>query len=288
MASELSFSATEHIRTQILTKNLESIPYGGVTAELTPTGTLLTSEGGVEKPGSVVVSQMRDMAVIDQLPSELMNEFFITQIFLANKYGPVGGYDDMTEINTIVLDTTNLGIYTTSFMAPEGGGVTSHNSIGQLYSPGQILLGVTSEGLLTNKDLIDDSLLQQVGAIQLKKEFQARIGQELEQQTIGRINLLEGFKDPYTAIDILRGGTTIIERDWHVTVPKSLVGKGLDFISRLTGIGLPFSYIPGDYFELEPPRGLSMGGKIISDITGILGSLIGIPRRRQSPSQRFL
>ena len=288
MGSELSFSATEHIRTQILSKNLESIPYGGVTAELTPTGTLLTSEGGVEKPGSVVVSQMRDMAVIDQLPSELMNEFFITQIFLANKYGPVGGYDDMTEINTIILDTTNVGIYTTSFEAPQGGGVTSHNSIGQLYSPGQILLGVTSEGLLTNKDLIDDSLLQQVGAIQLKKEFQARIGLELEQQTIGRINLLEGFKDPYTAIDILRGGTSIIERDWHVTVPKSLVGKGLDFISRLTGVGLPFSYIPGDYFELEPPRGLSMGGKIISDITGILGSLIGIPRRRQSPSQRFL
>jgi len=288
MASELSFSATEYLRKQILAKNLESIPLGGVAQELTPTGTLLINTGGVEKAGSVVISQMRDMAVVDQPSTQFMNEFFIDQIFLANKYGPVGGYDDMTEINTIILDTTNAGVYTTSFLAPEGGGITSHNSIGQLYSPGQILLGVTAEGLLTDSDLIDDSTLQQLGAIQLKKEFQYRIGQELEQQTIGRVNLLEGFKDPYTAIDIIRGDESIIERDWQITVPKSLVGKGLDFISRLTGIGLPFSYIPGDYFELEEPRGLSMGGKIISDITGILGSLIGIPRRRQSPSQRFL
>jgi|TARA_R110000796_G_scaffold74_12_gene293 hypothetical protein len=288
MSSELTFSATEYIRSQILAKNLEGSPFGGVAQEFTPTGTILINQGGVEKPGKVIVSQMRDMSVVDLPSSEYMNEFFIDQIFLANKYGPVGGYDDMTDINTIILDTTNAGIYTTSFEAPEGGGITSHNSIGQLYTPGQILLGVSAEGLLTNANLIDDSLLQQIGAIQLKKEFQYRIGQELEQQTIGRINLLEGFKDPYTAIDILRGDQSMIERDWQITVPKSLIGKGLDFISRLTGVGLPFSYIPGDYFELEPPRGLSMGGKIISDITGILGSLIGIPRRRQSPSQRFL
>ncbi len=188
MASELSFSATDYLRKQILSKNLESIPMGGVANEFTPTGTLLINQGGVEKPGSVIISQMRDMGVVDQPSSEYMNEFFIDQIFLANKYGPVGGYDDMTALNTIILDTTNVGVYTTSFIQPEGGGITSHNSIGQLYSPGQILLGVTAEGLLTDSNLIDDSLLQQIGAIQLKKEFQYRIGQELEQQTVGRIN----------------------------------------------------------------------------------------------------
>ena len=147
---------------------------------------------------------------------------------------------------------------------------------------------MTAEGLLSDPTLIDDSLLQQIGAIQLKKEFQYRIGQELEQQTIGRLNFLEGLKDPFQAADIISGRDSLIERDWHITMPKSLIGKGLDFVSRLTGVYLPFSYIPGDYFEIEEPRGLSTVGKIVSDITGILGSLIGIPRRRQSPSDRFL
>ena len=117
MASELTFSATEYLRTQILSKNLEGSPLGGVAQELTPTGTMLINQSGVEKPGTVIVSPMRDMGVVDLPSSEYMNEFFIDQIFLANKYGPVGGYDDMTDINTIILDTTNAGIYTTSFFS---------------------------------------------------------------------------------------------------------------------------------------------------------------------------
>tara|TARA_R110002020_G_scaffold196775_2_gene397758 strand:+ start:6760 stop:11784 length:5025 start_codon:yes stop_codon:yes gene_type:complete len=288
MASELTFKATENLRKQILSRNLDGNALGLVDPNFTPTGTLLTNGGGTEFPGQIVISSFRDFGVVD-LPTALdIGEFFLDQLYLANKYGPVGGFDDLTEINTIILSTTNLGLYTDSFTPPGGNGITSHNSVAKCYSPGQILLGVTAEGLLSDPALIDDSLLQQVGAIQLKKEFEYRIGQELEQQTIGRLNFLEGFKDPFQAADILSGRDSLIERDFHITMPKSLIGKGLDFVSRLTGVYLPFSYIPGDYFEIEEPRGLGTVGKIVSDITGILGSLIGIPRRRQSPSDRFL
>jgi hypothetical protein len=286
--NSLTFSATEYIRQQLLSRNLDINVFGGVEANTTPTGTMIGDAAGTEKPGSVVTSPMRDMAVVDQLPAQEMSEFFIDQLYLANKYGPVGGFDDLIEINTVILNNANLGPYSVSVGEASTAGITTHNSIGSCYKPGQILLGVTAEGLLSDPDIIDDTLLQQLGAVQLKKEFQYRLGQELEQQTIGRANILEAFKDPFMAVDILRGEETFIERDWHITMPKSLIGKGLDFVSRLTGFYLPFSYIPGDYFELEPPRGDSFLQKVVSDVTGLIGSTLGIPRRRQSPSQRFL
>ena len=286
--NSLTFSATEYIRQQLLSRNLDINVFGGVEANVTPTGTMIGDAAGTEKPGSVVTSPMRDMAVVDQLPAQEMSEFFIDQLYLANKYGPVGGFDDLIEINTVILNNANLGPYSVSVGEASTAGITTHNSIGSCYKPGQILLGVTAEGLLSDPDIIDDTLLQQLGAVQLKKEFQYRLGQELEQQTIGRANILEAFKDPFMAVDILRGEETFIERDWHITMPKSLIGKGLDFVSRLTGFYLPFSYIPGDYFELEPPRGDSFLQKVVSDVTGLIGSTLGIPRRRQSPSQRFL
>ena len=286
--NSLTFSATEYIRQQILSRNIDTNVFGSVESNITPTGTIIGTGGGSEKSGTIFVSPMRDMSVVDQLPTQEMGEFFIDQLYLANKYGPVGGFDDLVVINTVILDSANLGPYNRSVGEASTVGITTHNSVGSCYKPGQILLGVTAEGLLSDPDIIDDTLLQQLGAVQLKKEFQYRIGQELEQQTIGRANILEAFKDPYMAMDILRGTETLIERDWHVTMPKSLIGKGLDFVSRLTGVYLPFSYIPGDYFELEPPRGDSFLKKVVTDITGLIGSTLGIPRRRQSPSQRFL
>ena len=250
--NSLTFSATEYIRQQILSRNIDTNVFGSVESNITPTGTIIGTGGGSEKSGTIFVSPMRDMSVVDQLPTQEMGEFFIDQLYLANKYGPVGGFDDLVVINTVILDSANLGPYNRSVGEASTVGITTHNSVGSCYKPGQILLGVTAEGLLSDPDIIDDTLLQQLGAVQLKKEFQYRIGQELEQQTIGRANILEAFKDPYMAMDILRGTETLIERDWHVTMPKSLIGKGLDFVSRLTGVYLPFSYIPGDYFELEP------------------------------------
>ena len=74
-------------------------------------------------------------------------------------------------------------------------------------------------------------------------------------------------------MDIIAGRETLVERDNSITVPKSLVGTGLDFISRITGVYVPYSYIPGNYFRLEPPRGLGTAEKIIisKDDTIIMG-----------------
>ena len=281
----ISFAGTEAIRKLILSKNLPN-PTTSPYFDKRNTGPDEFSSN------SYRIHSMRDMAVQDQLSVDEHAEFYLDKSYLANAYGPPGGFGDWIQIydTSQKIAKVNEGFYP-NFSAPETGaglfGANPFRTVAKYYSPIDILLGVTAEGLLSTT-LLEDSELQQQGAIQLRKEFQERIAQELYQQTIGRLNFVDAFKDPYKALDILTGRESLIERDNNITVPKSLVGKGVDFVSRLTGVYVPHSYIPGDYFELEPPRGLGTAGKIVSDITGILGSLIGIPRRRQSPSQRFL
>ncbi len=277
-SNPLSFSGTKALRDLLLSKNLPNPeglgPYGNYTNATYSTASLAVKD------------------VIDQADVTETSEFFVDKLYLANAYGPEGGFGNFIKIYTTSqgVAKVNEGPYP-NFTAPETGtglfGENPFRLVGRYYSPIDILLGVSAEGLLS-QTLLQDSPLQQAGAIQLRFEFQERIAQELYQETIGRLSFVDALQDPVDALDIVTGRQPLIDRNYSITQPKSLVGKGLDFVSRLTGVYVPYSYIPGDYFELEPPRGLSDAGKVISDVTGILGSLIGIPRRRQSPSQRFL
>ena len=276
--SQLSFSGTKALRDLLLTKNLPN-PEG-----LGPYGNFTNS--------TYSVTSLTVKDVIDQPTVEENSELFLNKLYLNNAYGPEGGYTDFIKIYTTSqgVPKVNEGIYP-NFTAPETGtglfGENPFRLVGRYYSPTDILFGVSAEGLLS-QTLLQDSELQQLGAIQLKKEFEERIAQELYQETIGRLSFVDALKDPVDALDIVTGRQPLIDRNYSISQPKSIIGQGLDFVSRLTGVYVPYSYIPGDYFELEPPRALSDAEKTISDVTGILGSLIGIPRRRQSPSQRFL
>ena len=277
-SNPLSFAGTKALRDLLLVKNLPN-PEG-----LGPYGNYNNATY------SVTSLAIRD--VIDQPAVTENSEFFVDKLYLANAYGPQGGFGNFIKIYTTSqgVPKVNEGPYP-NFTAPETGtglfGENPFRIVARYYSPLDILLGVSAEGLLS-QTLLQDSPLQQAGARQLRFEFQERIAQELYQETIGRLSFVDALQDPIDALDIVTGRQPLINRNYSITQPKSIVGKGLDFVSRLTGVYVPYSYIPGDYFELEPPRGLNQTEKIISDITGILGSLIGIPRRRQSPSQRFL
>ena len=276
--SSLSFSGTKALRDLLLVKNLPNPeglgPYGNYTN------------------ATYSVAALSDKDVVNQPGVEENSEMFLNKLYLNNAYGPEGGYSDFIKIYTTSqgVAKVNEGEYP-DFTAPETGtglfGENPFRLVGRYYSPLDILLGVSAEGLLS-QTLLEDSPLQQQGAIQLRNEFQERIAQELYQETIGRLSFVDALQDPVDALDIVTGRQPLIDRNYGITQPKSIVGQGLDFVSRISGVYSPYSYIPGDYFELEPLRTESQATKIISDITGILGSLIGIPRRRQSPSQRFL
>ena len=207
--SQLSFSGTKALRDLLLTKNLPN-PEG-----IGPYGTYNNSTY------SVTSLSVKD--VIDQPSVEENSEMFLDKLYLNNAYGPKGGYSNFINIYTTSqgVAKVNEGEYP-NFTAPEtGAGLFGENpfrTVGRYYSPIDILLGVSAEGLLS-QTLLQDSPLQQAAAIQLRSEFQERIDQELYQETIGRLSFVDALQDPIDALDIVTGRQPLIQRNNTITQP---------------------------------------------------------------------
>jgi outer membrane protein OmpA-like peptidoglycan-associated protein len=111
----------------------------------------------------------------------------------------------------------------------------------------------------------------------------ARIQQNLEAATIGRIRPLDTTTS--STLDVLTGRQPLIQKNYKITTSKTLVGQALDFVQTVAGTQWPYTEIPGDYLTnpANPvnyrPTPSSQFGKVWQDVTGALGSLIGIQRR---------
>jgi hypothetical protein len=128
--------------------------------------------------------------------------------------------------------------------------------------------------------LSQDSSLAQIGATNLRKLFEESISLETFQQTLGRANVLQTGSDPYKILNLITGRQPLIEPDWHITVPDSIVGKGLDFISRVTGVYSPYSYIPGDYFNNVGKK--SVLNQVINKVSQVIGFPSVLPSKKSS------
>ena len=114
----------------------------------------------------------------------------------------------------------------------------------------------------------------------------SRIQRNLEASTNGRLRILDALNgSTATASNIITGREPLIEPNNRITVARTLPGKAIDFIQTVAGVEFPWSEIPGDYLS-DPrnpinyrPEASTQVGKIFQDVTGALGSLIGIQRR---------
>lgn len=114
----------------------------------------------------------------------------------------------------------------------------------------------------------------------------ARIQRNLEAATTGRLRILDALNgNTATAANIIRGKEPLVESNNSITVAKTLPGKAIDFLQTVSGVEFPWSEIPGDYLS-DPrnpvnyrPAATTQLGKVWQDVTGALGSLIGIQRR---------
>jgi len=211
MPSELTFNATQNFRNKLLVRNLP--PYSDAF-----------------KPTEFSIN---DLANSDPGNVEDIGNFEEKKLYLKNKYGPEDGFGDLVNLDDIKLNIEKRNLY--------------YTFIASTYSPFNILTDIVLNG--DNGSLSQDSQLAQIGAKELKTQFEYRIQQETYQQTLGRINVLDALSDPFDALAIATGNEQIIESDWKISVPDSLIGKGLDFISRISGIYSPYSWIPGNYFN---------------------------------------
>lgn len=233
MNSPLSFSATQQLRNNLLVRNLP--PY---TAEAFNSNSTPADGDYVQDNYSVVDSD----DLLNQTETASVN------MYLKNRYGPPEGYSEryvQTIIENIINPRDEYYTFVSSF-----------------YSPAQILLSNDPVG--NNGPLSEDSALAKIGAERLKSEFEARIAQEVFQETLGRVNLLDALTDPYDLLNIASGRNEVIEPNWNISVPDSIIGKGLDFISRITDVYSPISWIPGDYFSNDTKK--SVFNQIITDI----------------------
>jgi len=120
----------------------------------------------------------------------------------------------------------------------------------------------------------------------------ARINQNLNTAINAKNKIGEALGgNTTTLINIIRGKEPFIEGNNKITVSSSLLGKGVDFLQTVAGTQLPFSIIPGDYLTnpRNPvnirPTDVSSGTKAWQDLTGVLGSIVGI-QRRPLPSRK--
>lgn len=113
-----------------------------------------------------------------------------------------------------------------------------------------------------------------------------RVGQNINAATNGRVRLLDALNgNVATASNIVTGREPLVEPNYNITVAKTLPGKVIDFVQVAAGLTLPWSEIPGDYLtdprnpiNVRPTPSTELG-KVFQDVTGALGSLLGIQRR---------
>jgi len=309
MPSPLSFAATQNFRNDLLVRNLTPYTVPGSFSPInTNQGTasvILITSSVLDSPSVEIIgdAQERDLYKLNRYGPGLTNNGFgdtviinqnnilasnlgpyrsfssqpnrtsdqsQTDAFLQNVYGPEGGYGDLIDIVNIQRNISTREAY--------------YKFVASRYNPAQILLQQDPTG--TNGLLSQDSALAQIGAQTLRNEFINRVAQETYQQTLGRANAFDNSADAFDLLGIAVGARSIIEPDWHISVPDTLIGKSLDFISRVTGIYAPYSWIPGDYFRLEPK--ISGLNQAINNIASVFGATKKLLPEKKTGSDIFL
>jgi len=256
MQSPLSFDSTENFRKKLLVKNLEPYNSDGFTP--------------ASQPGQSQID-INDVGVIDSQEVETIGSTENTSLYVKNQYGPEGGFgepksiDDVGFINSVTSFNNTLNLNMSNGVPALIGKSPYYNFVASSYNSFNLLTSSNPQG--DNGPLSQDSDLARIAAESLKTEFQYRISEETYQQTIGRVNALDALSDPFELLAITTGNRSIVERDWKISVPKGLIGKGLDFISRISGVYSPYSWIPGDYFSDQPKQ--MYFNQIANSITGL-------------------
>lgn len=114
----------------------------------------------------------------------------------------------------------------------------------------------------------------------------ARVAQNLYSATVGRVRLIDALDGSLaTATNLVTGREPLVEFNSKITVASTLPGKAIDFIQTVGGVEFPWAEIPGDYLSNPKnpinirPTAVGEGGALFQDVTGALGSLLGIQRR---------
>ena len=187
---------------------------------------------------------------------DLVNEFFIDNSEILNRFVPNEGYEDMFIVTDTIVqkDIQFNGVY------PE------------------FVQGTYSMlDLISNNDATqNDSYIQKIGAERLKFSFEERVFEEIRKNTLGRINIIN---QPDISL-FVTGQVPLTDKNWKITVPDGLLDTAFSLAQRITGTYYPQSPIEGDYFETPQRRSTKAGQLLQRGLKNLSNS--------NSPSQKFL
>ena len=165
---------------------------------------------------------------------DLLNQPFIDNAEVVNRYLPPEGYEDLFVTSDLILAKPNAAqIYGDGIVSPI------------IFTQGNYTV---FEILNNDGELSTDSYLQQLGAQSLRDATQARIAREIERNTIGLLNL-DTLTNPFNATLLATGQQPFVYRDYTITKPNGILDYAAFFLQKLTGTYLPASPIEGSYFS---------------------------------------
>ena len=310
-SSPLSFSATQSLRVKLMAMNLEPYFVKESSAPQTNKADVGTKETQWIETPLVNQPDLTDTGLVPQVKLNVLNQYgpengrgpfaifknlgkksnqgpfnFQTdgtnkfleseqeqkELLVLNRFAPQDGWSDASsELELSIIEPTIRDEYVSDSTKPNLFRPST-------YSSSQILLDkdpTGSDGLLSQ-----DSALAQIAATKLRSLFEESIAYEIEQETTGRANGIAALRDPYLALKVLSGRSPLIEPNWNITIPDSALGKVTDFVSRITGVYSPFSYIPGDYFS--PAQPASLLNQAVNAVTSLFGFPNVLPTRKTS------
>jgi hypothetical protein len=300
MGSPLDYISTEGFRKKLMTRNLK--PYGKSPSPATPPITYEVVQG--------------DISVIDSPDFLIDTTFFADKQYTLNRWGNEGGYEFAPDIsgnlNTVsnngeygpgqqdahIVDTgfaatqkwRPLNAYSSSNNFDAGEAVTTLETVrpdqdrppnGQPYptfnasSYRSVSILLSPDPLGSNGLLSADSFIARLGAKTLKREFEDRIGRAIIRETIGRANILN-VNSSTNLVNILTGNVPIIEPNYNITVPNNPLGAAAQFALSLGGSQLPFSTIPGSYWDpnINPPQPTTIQQALLGNPLAAAGNFI--------------
>ena len=249
MPSYLDFDSTKNFRDFVLGKTLQ-VPNGPQSFNNTNYSEQSQRVMANVDPGSVDMNRNSDLLQPQTSNTYKPEEFFITE-----------------NLDTLPR-RANLGLYPTNYTPPD------YSMVGIMSST-----GYDTETELF-KFAVDNMKNNPNGPVL------SRISRNIDTAINGKVRLLDALNgNTSTAINILTGREPLVESNYKITVAKTLAGKAVDFLETAAGVTAPFSEIPGSYLS-DPsnpinvrPTATTQAGALWQDVTGALGSLVGIQRR---------
>lgn len=207
---------------------------------------------------------------------DIINEFFIDSAYVTNKWGPSGGYKDLV----IITDIQNADKIYQPYWDPGYFNYSSYPTFNIVFQ---------DDPVGSNGPLSEDTFLAKIGASQLKFAFNERVAQEINQATVGAINL-DTITDPFSASLLATGQQPFFIKNWKITVPENPVLASVSLANRLTGTYFPVSFIPGDYFdETDPYTNPQQTNNALNTVNNLTGGLLSpILNKSRNPSEIFV